>query len=428
MLKKRKGLLSVAVFIMILQLCGCGFGVLESIETENIDPATLQALAYTEKKEESQYTVMIKEYNEYVPYLVLTDDYDGSGNCLLLRKYLLDETHRFNENGDCAAYYGYSELDDYLNKDIFKTYTKELQDVMVDSQVEITTRKSIDDYETITEHITRKIFILSYNELGYGKSDVRPAEGDVIEYFNSDKRRIATFEDGKARAWWLRTPDIMNDVLVTCVAADGMFFVNGISGPGFDYEMCVRPAFCLPRDTAIIEVDGVNYIEADYNALDVMHNAEDRTAMLYEYVPATNLLDAVEKVPDKYRPEGYHVNIRNALAFQMKEHKTDEEYKYHVMIYSVYEIDLEEILFEINSNVDNNLFFDIEYWRYMECTDGMEKYYYALTAAEINELVQHKIICAYVGSGEGSLDKANWDTTEGILEYCEIYGDGYVAK
>jgi hypothetical protein len=56
------------------------------------------------------------------------------------------------------------------------------------------------------------------------------------------------------------------------------------------------------------------------------------------------------------------------------------------------------------------------------------RFYYILTAAEINALADMEINCAYVCTGTCDMDKANWDTPEGILEYCELYGDGYVKK
>lgn len=48
---------------------------------KNIEPTKLEDIAY-DVNESYGYTVYLKENDEYVPYLVLTNNYNG--NCLLL--------------------------------------------------------------------------------------------------------------------------------------------------------------------------------------------------------------------------------------------------------------------------------------------------------------------------------------------------------
>ena len=60
------------------------------------------------------YTVYLKEKGGYEPYLVLSKNYSGYGNVLLLRKYLLDEERIFNEAEGYGAYYEDSRIDSYL--------------------------------------------------------------------------------------------------------------------------------------------------------------------------------------------------------------------------------------------------------------------------------------------------------------------------
>ena len=52
---------------------------------------TLAGLSYEEGKNEADYTIMIEENGDMIPYYVLTDNYNGSRSCLLLRKNLLQE-------------------------------------------------------------------------------------------------------------------------------------------------------------------------------------------------------------------------------------------------------------------------------------------------------------------------------------------------
>ena len=89
-------------------------------------------LAYDENKE-SGYTVYIQENSKYVPYLVLTNNYNG--NTLLLRKDILDELRAYN---DYFAYYKDSIIDKYLNNEFYnllgeKEYIKSVKDATIKS-------------------------------------------------------------------------------------------------------------------------------------------------------------------------------------------------------------------------------------------------------------------------------------------------------
>lgn len=65
-------------------LCGCG-------KKANL---TLEKIAYN--KSDANSIVYLKENNEYIPYLVLTADYNG--NALLLRKNLLPDLMPYKEH------------------------------------------------------------------------------------------------------------------------------------------------------------------------------------------------------------------------------------------------------------------------------------------------------------------------------------------
>ena len=393
------------------------------------EESMLQDISYKYYKNEDEYTVMIKEQGEYVPYLVITDDYDDSETCLLLRKYLLDEYMRYGESDQFnPSYYGRSELGEYIEIEFIKRFSQDMQGIILESNVEISTYDSITDMDEETEYINRKIFLLSYYELGYEYNRTKNLEGKPLEYFNSTERRIAYEEDGEKGEWWLRTPELRSNSVVMGVTVNGEGAGCGISGGSFDYELGVRPAFCLPRDTSIIEVDGLYYIEADYNSLDVMNNAEDRRELLYEDVHVPHMAKIPQKVPYECCPEGYNPRIQAALACVMEAHKDEPEYLYHAIVHSGNLADWHEVMFYINNDATNEVYFNMDYWIRKECEDGLDKYYYIFTAAEIKILAENDITCAYVGSGKGDVEKANLETAEGILEYCELYSDGYYAK
>ena len=62
---------------------------------ENLDKKelTLRDIAYNRTKK-PDYRIGIEENGRTVPYLVLTDEYNGE--CLLLREFLLDEPMKYN--------------------------------------------------------------------------------------------------------------------------------------------------------------------------------------------------------------------------------------------------------------------------------------------------------------------------------------------
>ena len=160
---------------------------------------SLSSIAYkNETMSEEDYTVMIKERGEYVPYLVITDNYDNKRNCLLLRKYLLEDYMRYGENSQYnPSYYGNSELGKYINEEFIKLFSKEIQDAILTTSIEIVTYDAISYVSDDTERIDRKIFLMSYSELGYPHSRVKFNEGKSIAYFNSADRRIAYKENGQ---------------------------------------------------------------------------------------------------------------------------------------------------------------------------------------------------------------------------------------
>ena len=398
------------------------------VSNESTDESTLQHISYKYYMNEDEYTVMIKEQGKYVPYLVITDEYDDGETCLLLRKYLLDEYMRYGESDQFnPSYYGRSELGKYLDEEFIKNFSQEMQGMILESDVEISTYDSISTMDEETEYIKRKIFLLSYYELNFEYNRTKNLEGKPLRYFDSVERKIAYEEDGEKGEWWLRTPELRSNSVVMGVTMNGEGAGCGICGGSFYYKLGVRPAFCLPRDTSIIEVDGVYYIEADYNSLDVMDNAEDRSALLYEEVYVPHIAKIAQKLPFERKPEGYSVDIQPALACMIEAHKEETEYLYHTIVHSGNLANWQEVLFNINNDEENGVYLNMDYWIPKECEDGLDKYYYIFTAAEIKILAENGITCAYVGSGKGDIEKVNLETAEGVLEYCELYSDGYVA-
>jgi hypothetical protein len=152
-------------------------------------------------------------------------------------------------------------------------------------------------------------------------------------------------------------------------------------------------------------------------------NPDERLYKEIQFVkPAPEHLEFESKRKEEY-PE-YDLEIRNALVYQMERYKDEPDRTYHTLFRTLpSSLFSEEYIEELNE--EYGLDMDISKWE--EFTDGMViGYYYLLTADEIRALADKDIICYYVGSGEGDVNKANIDTLEGINVYCELYGDQYI--
>lgn len=206
------------------------------------------------------YEIYLKEGEAYVPYLVLTDDYDG--NVLLLRKELLPESRSFLEkethgggNGFFSAYYATSGIDRYLNAEFIDHFGESLKNEIVDSSIIITAigEYKFDPEKTIT--IERKVFLLSLVELDITNyyPYTSAYEGKPLKYFEDSnyERRYAKKTGYKFSPYWTRTPEIWENYVAFTIG------IHGLGAGDVDLKMGVRPAFCLKRSTQIIQTEDV---------------------------------------------------------------------------------------------------------------------------------------------------------------------------
>ena len=204
-------------------------------------------LAYDENKE-SGYTVNIQENSKHVPYLVLTNNYNG--NTLLLRKETLDEAKAYS---DYISYYKDSIIDKYLNNEFYELLGNIEKQTISESDIIITKRDviGIEEYNKCIEKIRRKIFLLSVTEIGYKDLSTAMKEGKPLKYFNNPENRIA-YKNGKAISYWLRTRDTFSD---------STFFAmtyNGKLGAANAYdESDLRPAFCVDNNLKVKKSEGI---------------------------------------------------------------------------------------------------------------------------------------------------------------------------
>ena len=104
-------------------------------------------IAYDYNKN-SEHTVYVKENDKYTPYLVLTYNYNRTGNALLLRERVIGGENGYTEemNGTIATdivdndwlsmsgnlYYYHTEVDKFLSDNFVKRFENDLLDLLLE--------------------------------------------------------------------------------------------------------------------------------------------------------------------------------------------------------------------------------------------------------------------------------------------------------
>lgn len=236
----------VAVCFLAVLFSGCRNKINGSNTTvDKRKPEKINDLIYSTDNDE--YIVYFKEDNEYQPYLVLSGDYGE--NVLAVRQYLLLNEERIN---DYSSYYENSEIDQYLNRKFLERFSKNMKRHIQKTAIPILDKNSVGTADTKTVMIDRKVFLLSFSEIGYKPNGHVGMEGKALVYFKNASNRIAVNENGNRSSWWLRSADSNYRSCVYAVGASGEIgSTNAFSTNG------VRPALCLDKGTNI-ELKKVN--------------------------------------------------------------------------------------------------------------------------------------------------------------------------
>ncbi|MCL2373579.1 MAG: DUF6273 domain-containing protein [Defluviitaleaceae bacterium] len=218
-------------------------------------PTTIADIAYDVRNGRADYRIFLKENGNFTPYLVLTANYNGSGNVLLLREHLLDQTVAFNYSPygrnlwsglDFGSYYPNSNIDTFLNTEFVSTLCEAVIAAMAPSDIEVTDKGSIGVTGRTSNIITRYVFLLSLRELDGPRLNVSVPEGRALRFFRNDfTRRTASFSNGMSSPYWTRTPETWNTSVVFTMG------VQGIGAGVADLYTGVRPAFAMCRSTTI---------------------------------------------------------------------------------------------------------------------------------------------------------------------------------
>lgn len=217
-------------------------------------PTTIKEISYDDNNE-AEFRVYIQEKERYVPFLVISSNYNG--NCLLLREFLCNESVAYNEPGEYGSYYNNSIVDRYLNETYYHMFSEQLKNIIVDSTIVITPKSTIDTHKFDLEFINRKVFLLSVEEVNASLSKIAMKEGEALQYFKKIENRIAYDEKFQTSPWMLRTPALRDSNIVIGIANNGAVGIGGISDISGLCESAIRPAFCIPSDTEIIQSNDI---------------------------------------------------------------------------------------------------------------------------------------------------------------------------
>lgn len=244
----KRFLITILILLSALFVSGC------SNIINTTPPSSVGEITY-DNDDSWGYQIYLKENDKFVPFIVLSSDYNG--NCLVMRKYLLENCISYNSPGEYGSYYNGSNVDSFLNNQYYPQLSEKLKSIIVESEIEITTKNAIDTHIKETETITRNIFLLSANEVNSSLSKVAVKEGEVLLYFKSIENRISTFENLEASSWMLRTAALSDGNTVIGVSESGSVGIGGINTINGLSENAIRPVFCIPTTTPIVVRDDV---------------------------------------------------------------------------------------------------------------------------------------------------------------------------
>ena len=228
-------LILILVFEVLLLFAGCAKKPSDTLEIKPDDIMTIEALFSRHGTD----VIYLEESGEYVPFLIIDDDYNG--NILLLRQDVLETPMKYNEYQ--SAYEG-SSIDIYLNS-VYLTSLSDTNLMICDTDIVVTAAESIGTSGKATSVIERKVFLLSMTELGYNDSYGATHEGTPLEYFQNVENRIATL-NGRPTSWWTRSAETYHNTAVYGVGPDGALGNGNASD-----ENGIRPAFCVPKESVV---------------------------------------------------------------------------------------------------------------------------------------------------------------------------------
>lgn len=192
------------------------------------EPETITLADIPVSDAETETIVNLKEVDGKLhPYLYLSNNYENSNGCLLLRKECYMKGAWSNTQGANNNLFPEHELDIWC----YQTFPDYLDSSIKSELISVSIKVN-------GSIIQRQCFPLSCTE--YGTSGDFPTEGSSLSYFSTNEKRIALFENN-ATNYWTRTTSPKYQRTGCFIRSTGDSSTNVGSA-----MMGYRPAFCLP--------------------------------------------------------------------------------------------------------------------------------------------------------------------------------------
>lgn len=258
--KRWKTFIIMGIVLVIMSLMPI---VTRIITTPLLKEDTIGYIAY-DYNSSLGYIIHIKENDKYVPYLVLTYNYNKTNNALCLRENVVGGEKGYIEdyNGTIAkdrVYDGWLEMashvkyeetdvDKYLTGEFLKRFDSKLLNQIYNTELSFSEygyeKGKYNNYE-----INRKFFILSLTELNDRSGayyDHQTKNKMKLKYFNASNK--STINDiGVESPYWTRTSYYASEYYI-------VGYTGGVTKTGNGAKFGVRPAFTIPNDTKINKI------------------------------------------------------------------------------------------------------------------------------------------------------------------------------
>ena len=225
------------------------------IKQEEKNVVTLYDIAFDTNKKHG-YKIFLSENGQLEPYFVVTNDYYGQGNVLLLREYVWDTPMKIQERSE-TSYYATSFPDDFLNREFIHRFSEELREKIPTTRVLIRDNRFVDGSRSF-ERIQRKLFLLSLHELSpYTR---KMWDEPSLEFFRQIEYIKAFLIDDwegnvwkRETYWWLRSDMTGERIFTNAVTDKGKLTLTSTQS-----ELYIRPALTLPPKLPVerIEING----------------------------------------------------------------------------------------------------------------------------------------------------------------------------
>lgn len=180
--------------------------------------------------------------------------YDSScdGTCLMMEELYESRAYDSADND-----YANSDIHNYLNNTFIDLFDGDLKSVIKQAKIPYTRGTGPSgSVETGANGLSAKVFLPTYTEVGLSGYKYVNTEGAVFAYFSgaANSKRVA-YLNGKATAWWLRSPTTYNATNGIPIIAQGN--INGTVSVKYDYG--IRPTLVLPKE---LNVDDSGFVIA----------------------------------------------------------------------------------------------------------------------------------------------------------------------